>query len=94
MLEPAPSPQRHILLRVAARVWRFGLRSASVAAIFLLWVICVFELYVCQFFHYIPGVGWLIRGAIAAAAIEAIGNTVVQMFERRHPDRRCAVQQS
>jgi uncharacterized protein (DUF697 family) len=39
---------------------------------------------------YIPGVGWLIRGAIAAAAIEAIGNTVVQMFERRHPDRRCA----
>ena len=43
---------------------------------------------------YIPGVGWLIRGAIAAAAIEAIGNTVVQMFERRHPGRRCAVQVS
>jgi uncharacterized protein (DUF697 family) len=43
---------------------------------------------------YIPGVGWLIRGAIAAAAIEASGNTVVQMFERRYPDRRCSVQQS
>jgi hypothetical protein len=59
MLEPAPSPPRHILLRVAARVWRFGLRSAAVAAIFLVWVIYVFELYICQFFHGIPGVGWL-----------------------------------
>lgn len=59
MLEPAPAPPRHILLRVAARVWRFGLRSAAVFAIFLVWVIYVFELYVCQFFHYIPGVGWL-----------------------------------
>lgn len=39
---------------------------------------------------YIPGVGWLVRGAIAAAAIEAIGNTVIQMFERRNPDRRCS----
>lgn len=39
---------------------------------------------------YIPGVGWLVRGAIAAAAIEAIGNTVISMFERRHPDRLCA----
>jgi uncharacterized protein (DUF697 family) len=38
---------------------------------------------------YIPGVGWIIRGAIAAAAIEAIGNAVIGMFERRHPDRRC-----
>ncbi|HZO86164.1 MAG TPA: hypothetical protein VFC26_13170 [Verrucomicrobiae bacterium] len=59
MLEPAPLPPRHILLRVAGRVWRFGLRSAAVFAIFLVWVIYVFELYICQFFHYIPGVGWL-----------------------------------
>lgn len=59
MLEPAPSTPRHILLRVAARVWRFGLRSAAVTAIFLAWVIYIFELYICQFFHYIPGLGWL-----------------------------------
>ena len=59
MLEPAPAPARHILLRMAARVWRFGLRSAAITAIFLVWVIYVFELYICQFFHYIPGVGWL-----------------------------------
>jgi uncharacterized protein (DUF697 family) len=39
---------------------------------------------------YIPGVGWAIRGAVAAAAIEAIGNTVITMFERRHPSRTCA----
>lgn len=59
MLEPAPAPPRHILLRMAGRVWRFGLRSAAITAIFLVWVIYIFELYVCQFFHYIPGVGWL-----------------------------------
>jgi uncharacterized protein (DUF697 family) len=39
---------------------------------------------------YIPGVGWLIRGAIAAVAIEAIGNAVITIFERRYPDRRTA----
>lgn len=38
---------------------------------------------------YVPGVGWIVRGAIAAAAIEAIGNTVIGMFERRHPDKLC-----
>jgi hypothetical protein len=59
MVAPAPAPPRHILLRMAARVWRFGLRSAAVLAIFLVWVIYVIELYVCQFFHYVPGVGWL-----------------------------------
>jgi uncharacterized protein (DUF697 family) len=37
---------------------------------------------------YIPGVGWLVRGAIAGAAIEAIGNAVIGIFERRYPDRR------
>jgi hypothetical protein len=59
MLEPAPAAPRHILLRVAARAWRFGLRSAAVLAIFLVWVVYIFELYICQFFHYVPGVGWL-----------------------------------
>jgi hypothetical protein len=59
MLEPAPAPPRHILLRMVARIWRFGLRSAAITAIFLVWVIYIFELYVAQFFHYIPGVGWL-----------------------------------
>jgi len=59
MLEPAPTAARHILLRMAARIWRFGLRSAAVTAIFLVWLIYVFELYVCQFIHNIPGVGWL-----------------------------------
>lgn len=59
MLEPAPAPPRHILLRVAARAWRFALRSGAIAAIFMVWLIYTFELYICQFFHYIPGVGWL-----------------------------------
>ena len=59
MLEPAPAPARHILVRLAARTWRFGLRSAAIAAIFLVWVVYTFELYICQFFHYIPGAGWL-----------------------------------
>ena len=59
MLEATPAAPGHILLRVAVRMWRFGLRSAAVAAIFLVWMIYVFELYLCQFFHYIPGVGWL-----------------------------------
>jgi hypothetical protein len=59
MLEPAPALPRHILLRLAARTWRFGLRTAAMTAVFLVWLIYVFELYVCQFFHYIPGVGWL-----------------------------------
>jgi uncharacterized protein (DUF697 family) len=40
---------------------------------------------------FIPGIGWVIRGAIAAAAIEAIGNTVIGMFERRFPHRACAI---
>ena len=59
ILEPAPATPRHIILRVAARAWRFGLRCAAITAIFLLWLIYIFELYICQFFHYIPGVGWL-----------------------------------
>jgi hypothetical protein len=59
MLDPAPATPRHLLLRMAARIWRFGLRSAAVTAIFLVWIIYVIELYICQFFHYIPGVGWL-----------------------------------
>jgi uncharacterized protein (DUF697 family) len=37
----------------------------------------------------IPGVGWLVRAGIAAAAIEAIGNAVIVMFERKHPNRYC-----
>jgi hypothetical protein len=59
LLEPAPATPRHILVRMAARGWRFGLRSGAVAAIFLVWVIYVIELYIAQFFHYIPGLGWL-----------------------------------
>lgn len=59
LLEAAPAPPRHILLRLAARGWRFSLRAGAVVAIFLVWVIYVFELYVAQFFHYIPNIGWL-----------------------------------
>jgi uncharacterized protein (DUF697 family) len=40
---------------------------------------------------WIPGVGLVVRAAIAAAAIEAIGNGVIVMFEKRHPGRRCNV---
>ncbi|MEO7094245.1 MAG: hypothetical protein ABI175_13400, partial [Polyangiales bacterium] len=35
----------------------------------------------------VPGVGWLFRAGIAAASIEAIGHSVISMFERRHPGR-------
>lgn len=35
----------------------------------------------------VPVIGWLIRGTIAAASIEAIGNAVIAMFERRAPGR-------
>ena len=35
----------------------------------------------------VPGVGWLFRAGIAAASIEAIGHSVIAMFERRHPGR-------
>lgn len=43
---------------------------------------------------YVPGIGWVVRGAMAAAAIEAIGNTVIGMFERRHPGRVVSLQSS
>ena len=39
---------------------------------------------------WVPGVGWVVRGAIAAGTIEAIGNAVIAMFERRFPDKACA----
>lgn len=39
---------------------------------------------------WVPGVGWVLRGAIAAGTIEAIGNAVIAMYERRHPDKACA----
>lgn len=32
---------------------------------------------------FVPGIGWLIRSGIAALAIEAIGTTVIGIFERR-----------
>ena len=35
----------------------------------------------------VPGIGWLFRAGIAAASIEAIGHSVIAMFERRHPGR-------
>ena len=38
----------------------------------------------------VPLIGWLVRGSIAAASIEAIGNTVVTIFEKRYPGRFCA----
>ncbi|MGZ3421244.1 MAG: hypothetical protein ACXWUG_18365 [Polyangiales bacterium] len=37
----------------------------------------------------VPVVGWAIRGAVAASAIEAIGNAVIAIFEHRHPERMC-----
>ncbi|GAC1351734.1 MAG: hypothetical protein NVSMB1_07630 [Polyangiales bacterium] len=39
---------------------------------------------------FLPVIGWIIRGTIAAAGIEAIGNAVIALFERRHPGRYCA----
>ena len=38
----------------------------------------------------VPAVGWLVRGAIAGVAIEAFGNALIALFERRHPGRLCA----
>lgn len=40
--------------------------------------------------RFVPGVGWVIRSAIAASTIEAIGNAVIAMYERRFPNRPCA----
>lgn len=37
----------------------------------------------------VPGVGWVARGVVAAGSIEAIGNAVIQLFEKRYPDRVC-----
>jgi uncharacterized protein (DUF697 family) len=37
----------------------------------------------------VPVVGWAVRGAVAAAAIEAIGNSVIAYFERRRPAQTC-----
>jgi hypothetical protein len=39
---------------------------------------------------YLPVVGWAVRSVVAAGAIEAIGNTVISIFERRHPERMCS----
>lgn len=35
----------------------------------------------------VPAVGWLFRAGIAAASIEAIGHSVISIFERRYPGR-------
>ncbi len=59
LLEVTLPPERHALLRLAARVWRFAMRSAAVVAMLLVWILFVFELYISQFFNYIPGAGWL-----------------------------------
>lgn len=42
----------------------------------------------------VPAVGWLIRGGIAAASIEAIGHAVIELFEKRHPGQRIAAAQN
>jgi len=59
LLEVTLPPERHVLLRLAARLWRFTMRSAAVAAMLLVWILFLFELYVSQFFNHIPGMGWL-----------------------------------
>jgi hypothetical protein len=59
LLEVTLPPQRHVLLRLTARLWRFAARTAAIALMLLVWVLFVFELYISQFFHYIPGMGWL-----------------------------------
>jgi hypothetical protein len=59
LLEVSLPPQRHVLLQLTGRAWRFTMRSAAVFLMLLVWVLFIFELYISQFFHYIPGVGWL-----------------------------------
>ena len=59
LLDVCLPPKRHVLLRVTARLWRFAMRGAAITLMLLVWVVFLFELYVSQFFHYIPGVGWL-----------------------------------
>ena len=59
LLDVSLPPQRHVLLRITARLWRFGLRGAAIVLMLFVWVLFLFELYISQFFHYIPGVGWL-----------------------------------
>ncbi len=59
LLEVTPPPRRALLLHLAARLWRLAIRSAAVGAMLLVWIWFVVELYISQFFHYIPGAGWL-----------------------------------
>src|ERR1700722_9299601 len=35
----------------------------------------------------IPAVGWGVKASIAAGAIEAIGNAIVQHYEKKHPGK-------
>ena len=59
LLDVSLPPQRHMLLRITVRLWRFAMRSAAIMVMLLVWVVFVVELYISQFFHYIPGTGWL-----------------------------------
>jgi uncharacterized protein (DUF697 family) len=44
-----------------------------------------FALEACNF---IPVAGWLIKGGIAATAIESIGATIIRHFEQKYPGKR------
>lgn len=35
----------------------------------------------------VPAIGWGVKASIAAAAIEAIGNAIVQHYEKKHPGK-------
>lgn len=40
---------------------------------------------------FIPVAGWLVKGAIAASAIEGIGHIITQHFEEKYPGKRYSV---
>ena len=40
--------------------------------------------------NFLPAARWLIKGAIAAMTIEAIGRLVIRHFERKYPGKLCA----
>ena len=37
--------------------------------------------------EYIPVAGWLVKGFIAGSAIEAMGNLVIEFYEKKYPSR-------
>jgi uncharacterized protein (DUF697 family) len=68
-------PQKGDLLMVGA-----GLELASVAL----------KTVAIEGANFVPGIGWIVKGAIAGSVIEAIGAAIISHFEGKYPGRALA----